>query len=140
MIWCLVSTLFAVFCCRKIAEFVMFYPLTFAHAHSDVNKPWSESGIWFYYYSENGDHMNDCFEAWLNNFLFRISIWLGVGNKLQRPCLSADQPLDGARLARLFSQKIIWLKPNSDISTSTSSTNTRRVTDLYQVNFASLTF
>ena len=36
---------------------------------------------------------------------------LGVGLSLQEPCLQPGEELNGARISRLFSQKIIGLKP-----------------------------
>lgn len=42
---------------------------------------------------------------------------MGVGTVLKEPCLQPGQKLDGARVSRIFSQKILWLKP--DISYGT---------------------
>lgn len=36
---------------------------------------------------------------------------MGVGTALQEPCLQDGQYLDGARISRLFYQKILWLRP-----------------------------
>ena len=41
---------------------------------------------------------------------------LGVGRYIQIPCLQEGQPLDAARIGRLFSQKVIWLLPIRDIA------------------------
>ena len=57
---------------------------------------------------------------------------LGVGQKLQKPCLAPNQPLDGARIARLFSQKIIWLSPCSDIQ---QTSNQQQIDELFAVSF-----
>lgn len=40
---------------------------------------------------------------------------LGVGRNLQAPCLKPDQLLNRSRIARLFAQKNIWLKPVENI-------------------------
>ncbi len=37
---------------------------------------------------------------------------MGVGTVLKEPCLQPGQKLDGARVSRMFSQKILWLKPD----------------------------
>lgn len=44
-------------------------------------------------------------------------MFMGVGTVLKEPCLQPGQKLDGARVSRIFSQKILWLKP--DISYGT---------------------
>eukprot|EP00794_Sanderia_malayensis_P014536 gene14536-16039_t len=41
----------------------------------------------------------------------KLKILMGVGTLLQEPCLQPGQELDGARISRLFSQKILWLMP-----------------------------
>ena len=57
----------------------------------------------------------DCFLRLdlLSNFLlyFRVSVLLGVGRNFQQTYLHKGQTLDRARLFRLFSQKIICLRP-----------------------------
>lgn len=40
---------------------------------------------------------------------------LVVGRNLQTPCLKPDQLLNRSRIARLFAQKNIWLKPVENI-------------------------
>lgn len=61
----------------------------------------------------------DCFLRvdLLSNFLlyFRVSMLLGVERNLQQTYLHKGQTLDRARLFRLFSQKIIWLRPVQDL-------------------------
>ncbi len=41
---------------------------------------------------------------------------IGVGKSLQPPCLQDGQQLDGARVSRIFAQKVIWLRPSENIS------------------------
>ena len=43
---------------------------------------------------------------------------MGVGSSLQRPCLAEDQELNGGVMSRLFSQRVIWLRPFTDIALS----------------------
>ena len=44
-----------------------------------------------------------------------MQILTGIGGKLQEPCLLQGQELNGGRIKRLFAQKILWLRPVSDI-------------------------
>ena len=51
-------------------------------------------------------------------FFIRLEMLMGVGSSLQRPCLAKDQELDGGVMSRLFSQKVIWLRPFTDRASS----------------------
>lgn len=43
---------------------------------------------------------------------YSFKIVIGVGNELVAPNLMQDQCLDGERLSKLFTQKIVWLVPS----------------------------
>ena len=43
-----------------------------------------------------------------------MQIVIGIGGKLQEPCLLQGQELNGGKISRLFAQKIIWLRHVSD--------------------------
>ena len=62
-----------------------------------------------------------------------MQILIGVGGKL---CLLQGQELNGKRIIRLFAQKIIWLRPVSDIPNTFFSEETIHplITDLLSVD------
>ena len=49
---------------------------------------------------------------------FSFKIALGVGNELVEPNIMPDKSLDGERLTRLFSQRIVWLVPSINLQVS----------------------
>ena len=65
-----------------------------------------------------------------------MQIIIEIDGKLQEPCLLQGQELDGGRISWLFGQKIIWLRPVSDIPNTFFSEKTMQslVTDLLLVN------
>ena len=65
-----------------------------------------------------------------------MQILIGVGGKLQEPYLLQGQELNGERIIRLFPQKIIWLRPVSDIPNTFFSEETIQplITDLLPVD------
>ena len=65
-----------------------------------------------------------------------MQILIGVGGKLQEPYLLQGQELNGERIIRLFPQKMIWLRPVSDIPNTFFSEETIQplITDLLPVD------
>ena len=71
-----------------------------------------------------------------------MQILIGVGGKLQEPCLLQSQELNGGRISRLFAQKIIWLCPVSDIPNTffLEETIQSLITDLLPVDICYILF
>ena len=69
-----------------------------------------------------------------------MQILIGVGGKLQEPYLLQGQELNGERIIRLFPQKIIWLRPVSDIPNTFFPEETIQplITDLLPVDICYL--
>ena len=65
-----------------------------------------------------------------------MQILIGVRGKLQELCLLQGQELNGGRISQLFAQKIIWLRPVSDVPNTFFSEETIQplMTDLLPVD------
>ena len=71
-----------------------------------------------------------------------MQILIGVGGKFQKPCLLQGQELNRGRISRLFAQKIMWLRPVSDIPNTFFSEETIQplITHLLPVDICSMFF